>query len=169
MDTLEIHNLASTKAIREIFIEQLKEGRTIRMNIKGNSMHPFIKRSDTVTVKPIKFEETRIGDIVAYTRSIEHGFTVHRAIKKRRDKEGRKYLFTKADANIHGDFPVYPEDVYGKVITIERNGKSIDLETRFRCILGYLIAYLSYGLALGREMVFQPHLFLIKIWRKVKR
>jgi signal peptidase I len=139
------------------------------MNIKGTSMHPFIKKSDIVTVKPIKFEETRVGDIIAYTRSIEHGFTVHRLIKKRRDCQGKEYLTSKGDANRYGDAPVYPDDVHGKVITIERNGKSINLETRFRYSLGYLIAYLSYGLALGREMVFQPHLFSIKIWRKVKR
>jgi signal peptidase I len=139
------------------------------MNIKGNSMRPFIKKSDIVTVKPIKFAETRIGDIIVYTRSVEHGFTAHRLIRKRRNAQGREFLFTKGDVSIHGDFPVYPEDIYGKVVTIERNGKSINLETRFRCSLGYLIAYLSYGLALGQEMVFQPHLFLIKVWRKVKR
>lgn len=164
-----MRQLASTKPIREIFIEQLSKGNSIRMNIKGRSMYPFIKRNDMVTVKPIKFEQIITGDIIVYTRSIEHDFTGHRVIKKRRNTQGREFLFTKGDASIHGDFPVYPEDIYGKVIIIERNGKSINLETGFRCFLGYLIAYLLYGLALGQEMVFQPHLFLIKIWRKVKR
>lgn len=156
MDTLEIHNLASTKAIREIFIEQLKEGRTIQMNIKGNSMHPFIKRSDIVTVKPIKFEETRIGDIIAYTRSVEHDFTAHRLIRKRRDAQGREFLFTKGDASMHGDLPVYPGDVYGKAVIIERNAKVINLETKFNRLSSYLIAYLSWGLALFKLMIVCP-------------
>jgi signal peptidase I len=158
-----------SKPIREIFIKQLSKGNSIRMIIRGSSMRPFIRKSDMVTVKPIKFEETKVGDVVAYTRNLHHGFTVHRLIRKSRDHEGRECLTTKGDVSIHGDFPVYPEDIYGKVITIERNAKVINLETRFRCSLGYLIAYLSYGLALGREMVFQPHLFLIRIWRTVKR
>ena len=157
-----------SKPIREIFIEQLRKGNSIRMIIRGSSMHPFIKGSDMVTVKPIRFEETKVGDIVAYARNLHHGFTVHRLIRKSRDHEGRECLSIKGDANRYGDPPIYPEDVYGKVVTIERNGKSINFETRFRCSLGYLIAYLSYGLALGQKMVFQPHLSLSKIWHKVK-
>jgi signal peptidase I len=129
MDSLKIHNLGSTKAIREIFIAQLRKGNSIRMIIKGRSMHPFINRNDIVTVKPIKFDQAKIGDIIACTRSVEHSFTAHRLIRKRRDAQGREFLFTKGDVSIHGDFPVYPEDIYGKVITIERNGKSINLET----------------------------------------
>jgi signal peptidase I len=169
MNNLKIGSLKSSKPIRDIFAEQLRRGQSVRMTIKGRSMSPFIKRSDIIIVKPIKFDQAKIGDIIACTRSVEHGFTAHRLIRKRKDAQGREFLFTKGDVSIHGDFPVYPEDIYGKVITIERNTKVINLETRFRCFLGYLIAYLSYGLALGQEMVFQPHLFSIKIWRKVKR
>ena len=81
-------------------------------------MRPLIRKSDIVVVKPIKFEETRIGDIIVYTRCVEHDFTMHRIIKRRRDKEGREFLFTKGDASIHGDFPVYPAEVYGRATTM---------------------------------------------------
>lgn len=157
------------KTIGEIFAKQLRNGQSVRMNIKGDCMRPFIKKGASVIVKPIEFHETRIGDTIVYARTLKHGFTAHRLIGRRKDPLGRIFLFTKGDVNIHGDFPVYPKDFYGKVVTIEKNGKLINLETRLRCFLGYLIAYLSYGLALWREMVSQPHLFLIKTWRKVKR
>ncbi|MDI6839430.1 MAG: signal peptidase I [bacterium] len=167
MDSLDLSSGRLSK-IREIFVEQLSKGLPVRMNIKGRCMHPFIRRSDIVTVKPIKFEDTKVGDIVVYNRDLKGDFTVHRVIRKRVDRNGKENLLTKGDASQYGDPPVYAEDVYGKVIAIERNGKSINLETKFNCILGYLIAYLSYYLALGQEAVFQFPLFLRRVWHKVK-
>lgn len=164
MNTLAGHQLDSTNPIREIFAEQLRRGQLVRINIKGSSMHPLIQMGDIVVVRPVRFEEARIGDIIVYTRDLEQGFTAHRLIRKTRDKEGRKYLFTKADANIHGDFPVYPEDIYGKVLTIERkDGRIINLETKLNRLSSYLIAYLSWALTTLKEAIISPSWFLKRV------
>ena len=152
------------KPLREIFIEELRKGRSVRMNIKGKCMHPFIRRSDTVTVKPIKFEETKVGDVVVYTRNFHHGFTVHRLIRKRRDHQARKYLTCKGDTSRHGDPAVYPEEVYGKVVTIERkDGRIIHLDTRYRHLQGYLLAKRSWLVGVLRILLKSPHLVPIKV------
>ena len=155
--------------VREIFREQLKQGRPIRMNIKGRSMHPFIKKTDIVTVKPIKFEETKVGDVVVYSRNFHHGLTVHRLIKKRRDLQGREYLTTKGDAGSHGDPAVYPEEVYGKVVTIERrDGRTTHIDTRYRRLQEYLLAKRSWLRAVRGTLLKSPHLVPIRLICKVK-
>lgn len=169
MDTIKA-NRKLVKPIREIFAERLRKGQLVQVNLKGSSMYPFIKKSDIVIVKPIKFEQARIGDIIAYNRSVEGDFTAHRLIRKRKDKERRKYLFTKADADIHGDFPVYPEDFYGKVVIIKRkHGQIINLETKFNRLFAYPIAYLSWARAILKEAIIYPSHFLKRVRSKVQK
>jgi len=157
------------KPIREIFIEELRKGRSVRMNIKGRCMHPLIRKDDIVTVKPIKFEETKVGDVVVYTRNFHHGFTVHRLIRKRRDHEGREFLTTKGDANRHGDPAVYPQEVYGKVAAIKRrDGTIIQLDTRYRRLQAYLLAKRSWLRGMLRILLKSPHLVPIKLVLKIK-
>lgn len=163
MDTIEAKQKL-VKPIREIFAEQLRCGQSVRMNIKGNCMRPFIKKSDIVTVKPIKFEQTRVGDIIVYSRSLEDDFTVHRLIRKRKDRQGREFLFTKGDVNIYGDGPVYPSDVYGKVVIIERkHGRIINLETKFNRVFAHFMVYFSWTSATLREAIFYPSKFLKRV------
>lgn len=152
-------------AISEIFIEGLRKGHSVQTNIKGRSMHPLIRKSDIVTVQLAKFEETKVGDVVVYTRNIHHGFTVHRLIRKIRDSEGRKSLITKGDASRHGDPPVYTEELCGKVATIERgDGRVIHLDTRYRRLQGYLIAKRSWFVGILRTLLIKsPHLVPIKV------
>ena len=158
------------RPIREIFIEQLRKGHSVRMNIKERCMHPFMRKSDIVTVKPIKFEEAKVEDVVLYTRNFHHGFTLHRLIRKRRNQEGREYLTTKGDASYHGDPAVYPEEVYGKVVTIERkDGRIVHLDTGYRRLQGYLLAKRSWLRGALRTLLKSPHLVPTKVICKIKR
>jgi len=158
------------KSLREIFVEELRKDHSVRINIKGSCMHPFIRKTDIVTVKPIKLEETKVGDVVVYARNSHHGFTLHRLIKKRRDHEGREYLSTKGDANRHGDPAVYPEEIYGKVVTIERKDRTIiQLDTRYRHLQGYLLAKRSWIVGVLRILLKSPHLVPTKVICKIKR
>ena len=135
------------EAIRQLFINLLREGLVIRSLALGESMSPCIKKGDSLMVKPISLEEARIGDIVAYRRDESHSvLTNHRVIRIGKDR-GQRYLITKGDPNVYCDFPlVSPEDVLGKVVSIERNGRVTSLETPFYRLLGYLKARLSLGL-----------------------
>jgi len=134
------------EAIRQLFIDLLREGYIIRSWAVGESMAPSIKKGDLLVVKPIGFEEVRIGEIVAFRKEESQSvLTTHRVVARGKD-EGRGYLMTQGDRNIYRDLPLSPQDVLGKVVGIERKGQLISLETPSYRLRGYLIARLSLGL-----------------------
>ena len=136
----------SPEAIRQLFIDLLREGHVIRSWAVGGSMSPCIKKGDLLSVKPISLEQAGIGEIVAYRKDESHSvLTTHRVVARGKD-QGQCYLITKGDRNLYRDFPLSPQDVLGKVVGIERKGQVISLETPFYRLHGYLRARLSLGL-----------------------
>lgn len=123
-----------------------------------------------MTVRPITFAEAKIGDIVAYRRDVpESGLTTHRMIQKGRDDEG-SYIITKGDRCRFRDLPIKcSTHVYGKVVSLEKKGRLISLETRFHRVLGYLIARFSLGVWYLRNAMRTPHLVPIKVMRRILR
>ncbi len=134
------------EAIRQLFIDLLKEGYIIRSWAVGESMAPSIKKGDLLVVKPITLEEAGIGEIVAFRKEESHSvLTTHRVVARGKD-EGQRYLITKGDRNIYRDLPLSPQDVLGKVVGIERKGQLISLETPSYRLRGYLTARMSLGM-----------------------
>jgi len=134
------------EAIRQLFIDLLREGYIIRSWAAGESMSPCIEKGDLLVVKPIALEEAGVGEIVAFRRDESHSvLTTHRVVQKGKDG-GRRYVITKGDRNLYRDFPLSPQHVLGKVVGIERNGQVISLESPFYRLRGYLMARLSLGL-----------------------
>ncbi len=135
------------EAIRQLFINLLREGHVIRSLAVGGSMSPSIKKGELLIVKPIALEEAEIGEIVAFRRDESHSvLTTHRVVQKGRE-HGRRYIITKGDRNPYRDFPlVSSQEVLGKVVGLERKGRVLSLETPFYRLRGYLMARLSLGL-----------------------
>jgi len=136
----------SPEAIRQLFIDLLREGYVIRSLAVGESMFPCIKKGDLLVVHPIALEEAGIGEIVAFRKDESHSvLTTHRVVRKGNDG-GRPYLMTKGDRNVYRDLPlVSSQEILGKVTGIERKGQVISLETPFYRLRGYLMARLSLG------------------------
>jgi hypothetical protein len=150
--------------VGDIFFEQLSQGNNIRMIVKGQSMFPFLRKGDTVTVKPILFKETRIGDIIAFKREqSDKALTLHRLMKKK-----QTFIVTKGDANRHGDPPVFTEQICGKAIKIERGEKTKNLETSFQPLLSYVIAHTLWGFAASKDFLSNPvHFFKTRILNRL--
>ncbi len=150
--------ILQAEAIRQLFINLLREGHVIRSLAVGASMSPSIKKGELLIVKPIALEEAEIGEIVAFRRDESQSvLTTHRVIQKGEER-GRRYIITKGDRNPNRDLPlVSSQEVLGKVTGIERNGQVISLESPFYRLRGYLMARLSLGLwilgVLKRKMV----------------
>ena len=166
----ESRSLIPSQAVRQAFIDLLREGYCIRSPARADSMAPFIRKGDLLTVKPVTLAEVRMGDIVAWRREeAESVLTTHRVVQKGRDREGA-FVITKGDRSHFRDLPLRcPEHVYGRIISLERNGRPVSLETAFQRLLGYLRARLSLGRwALSRAMA-APHLvpgwLVRRIWR----
>ena len=150
--------ILQAEAIRQLFINLLREGHVIRSLAVGASMSPSIKKGELLIVKPIALEEAEIGEIVAFRRDESQSvLTTHRVIQKGQERDQR-YIITKGDRNPNRDLPlVSSQEVLGKVTGIERNGQVISLESPLYRLRGYLIARLSLGLwilgVLKRKMV----------------
>ncbi len=150
--------ILQAEAIRQLFINLLREGHVIRSLAVGASMSPAIKKGELLIVKPIALEEAEIGEIVAFRRDESQSvLTTHRVIQKGKER-GQRYIITKGDRNPYRDFPLLSsQELLGKVTGIERNGQVISLESPFYRIRGYLMARLSLGLwilgVLKRKMV----------------
>src|SRR5579864_4168893 len=98
----------------------LERGLKVRFRANGLSMRPNILNDDAVVIMPAGIEELQPGD-VALTRGAD-GFRVHRVSSMNADAGS---IITRADAGQEND-PV-ADLVLGKVIAIERNGRSHSL------------------------------------------
>ncbi len=155
---VKVAPILQAEAIRQLFINLLREGHVILSLAVGASMSPSIKKGELLIVTPIALEEAEIGEIVAFRRDESQSvLTTHRVIQKGKER-GQRYIITKGDRNPYRDFPLLSsQELLGKVTGIERNGQVISLESPFYRIRGFLMARLSLGLwilgVLKRKMV----------------
>jgi len=116
--------------------EVLGRGRALRFRAKGGSMSPFIRNGDVVEVVPLK-GKINLGDIVLYCSS--HGNpVVHRVIQRRKES-----IITKGDSVPTSDEPVLSRQVLGRVVSVEKNGWRIRLDTPPGRLLNVLLAIIS--------------------------
>ena len=116
-----------------------KNGVSIPMKIQlhGSSMRPLIRpEKDTVTIMPL-VRDPMIGDIVLFRRSDGKNIA-HRVCK----------IFpggiqTWGDNCLFPDAPKKLEDVFGLIVSIERSGKTYQLDTNLQRAHG--IRWLKYG------------------------
>lgn len=95
--------------------QAIRQGRTVGLRIRGNSMYPTLKDGSMVLVEPLGERELQRGDIVVWHR--QDGGTamiVHRVLRCYHF-EGRRYLVTKGDHVLTTDLPIQESDVIGAV------------------------------------------------------
>lgn len=92
-------------------------------------MYPTIRDGEAVTVEPLKAHEARCGDILLYRR--ESGVIAHRVVRLAGavDDETR-VLILRGDSLATCDAPVRAEQVLGRVISVERKGRKVNLTGR---------------------------------------
>ena len=116
-------------------------GACLRFRAGGGSMHPFIRNGDFLVIRPIENSSVKIGDVALYFTA-ENKVIVHRVIKKYK-KDGRMTLAIKGDASFGSPEKVDIQNVLGRVVAIERNGREIRLDTRPYRIIGLFFAVIS--------------------------
>jgi signal peptidase I len=115
--------------------------------IISGSMYPLIEINDKALVKKISLSEIKLGDVVLFRQ--DGVFVTHRVLRLSK-QNGRPMILQKGDASNHASW-VPIDDVVGKVFTIEKRGKSINLDSKQgRMINGFfgLKNNISYHLAL---------------------
>lgn len=122
----------------DISREVLLRGLPLRVKIRGQSMYPFIKHGDTLLIEVTSAARLKLGDIAFYC--LPSGtFVVHRLIKR----NGSGSLLTGGDSLRQPDEPVTAEQVFGRVVQIERNGKVLKLAGGLNRMNARLITWLA--------------------------
>jgi hypothetical protein len=100
----------------DLLAAQLKPGQTCQLKVNGNSMLPTLRFGDRITVRAEPQADLKIGDLAVFR--LGEFFVIHRLVERRSPD-----LIFKGDARWLCDPPVSPQDVLGRVITVERLGK----------------------------------------------
>jgi signal peptidase I len=91
-------------------------------------MYPTICDGDLITVEPKKPSDVYVGDIILYHH--ENGVVAHRVINMQEPQSSvpsTQHLFLcRGDAAIKYDNPIRADQILGKVVSIQRNGRRID-------------------------------------------
>jgi len=136
--------------------EILTRGALLRFRARGSSMRPFIESGDVILIEPLDSTKVRSGDVVFYRR-VDGGLTAHRLVKINHS-EGSTILTMKGDALDYSDPPVSPEQVLGRVISVEKDGHNVKLDTGISRLL-------TRTWALTSPMSRWLHPILRKLWR----
>lgn len=104
--------------------QALGKKETIALVMQGKSMEPFLREGDYLFISKCRLQDYEFADIIAFeTNATNMGLIVHRILNKRGD-----YFFTKGDASLRRDPPVAFSKVLGKLITVNRNDKTLGVE-----------------------------------------
>jgi signal peptidase I len=122
----------------EITAELLRRGSYVRFRAIGASMQPTIEDGELITVAPVAPESVKRGDILLYQN--ERGVFAHRVVRVVRGtvpiKTGDSPLYLlRGDASVSCDPPVMREQVIGRVVAVQRGGRSLALDRRLANLL----------------------------------
>lgn len=133
--SLQASAFSSQRLFIEVSTELLCQGQRVRFKAPGRSMNPTIKEGETITIQPVAPSAVSKGDIILY--SFERGFIAHRVLRILRRKSDAPCFIMRGDASDSFDYPVGTQQVLGKVISVERGGRSIDLYSK-RAIIWHI-------------------------------
>ena len=109
--------LGETHTYLRVLIDIIKSGKDVSVTVTGSSMAPFLAHlRDSIIVSPPPRQFHR-GDMVFFQRQ-DSSYVMHRIHHL---KEGKLYLVGDNQTEIEG--PIDPEQVFGIVRKVIRNGK----------------------------------------------
>jgi signal peptidase I len=108
--------------LKNVGLNLLNEGKTIRIKAHGYSMYPCIKPGSIILIEPLKIKGPPVpGEIIAVKR--ESGLVVHRLVKIVR-KDDAELFIARGDSNAREDEPVKMSSIIGRIIKAETSGEN---------------------------------------------
>jgi signal peptidase I len=108
--------------------------------IISGSMQPLIDINDRVLVKKIAPSEVKMRDIILFKSN--DAFVAHRVIKLEKHN-GKTMILQKGDEGVHAGL-IAPESIIGKVMTIEKRGRFLDLESGQGRVINSFLGFKNY-------------------------
>ena len=123
----------------ELSKDILARGACLRFQARGGSMYPFIRDGDILEVQPMEVAEVGVGDVIFF-RGHRGNMLAHRLVRKTQAENGETILIARGDSASQFDRPVRPDQLFGKVISIERRYKRVELDSGLIKLMGLLWA-----------------------------
>jgi hypothetical protein len=120
--------------LMELLAELLRRGKAVEVRARGGSMHPIIRDGDRVRIEPVRADELRAGDIIAYRRGGR--LFVHRYLGRWANSGAMR---TRGDSHSRVEPPLDPSEVLGRVTAVGRYGKQLRLSHASWRTLGLLL------------------------------
>ena len=120
------------KLTSDLFLEVsehlLGGGYGICFRAEGESMHPTIRHGELVTVEPARPADIEADDIVLCRNP--RGIVAHRVVRIEPLGRGGDAFVLCGDAPAAEEEDVAPQQVVGRLVSVVRRGRSIDLGSR---------------------------------------
>ena len=144
-----------TRELTPFIKEMVEKDKKVQITVTGNSMFPlFSHLRDSVVIE--KSSEYKKYDIILYVRK-SGDLILHRIVNV---KDGVFYLC--GDNQTVIEYPIYPEQVIGKVVSFTRKEKQINFDS-------FVSKVYSYFWCLNIKMRKKILKVALGIWRKIKR
>jgi phage repressor protein C with HTH and peptisase S24 domain len=125
----------SRPGVSDLLENVLAGGYSVRIQVTGRSMRPFLQGGEILIVEPVGNRRPRVGDIVLF-KDQQDRLVIHRVIRV-----GKASVQTQGDALNEPDAAVETTRIIGKVERVERNSSSqLDLESGAQRIRGWTLA-----------------------------
>jgi hypothetical protein len=111
-------------AFIDVVTDLLRRGHSVRFRAKGSSMLPTIREGEAITVAPAMPGAIRRGDIILYR--FARGVIAHRVARTTRQPDGTLVFLLRGDAFWTSDEPVEEAAALGRVVAVERGGRTLD-------------------------------------------
>ena len=98
----------------------LDEGYRVRFRAAGTSMQPAIGDGDALILAPVDLLAVRPGDILLYRK--QHRGIAHRVVYVQHALPAIGAFLLRGDATRTCDAPVEPDEVLGRVVSVEPQG-----------------------------------------------
>ena len=109
-------------SVKDMSLNLLAEGKTIRIKAHGYSMYPAIKPGSLILIEPLRLKGKPLpGEIVALKR--KNGMVVHRVVKTV-FKNNTTFYITRGDSNANTDAPMTIGKIAGRVVKSEPTGEN---------------------------------------------
>ena len=117
-----------------LFESVLAGGYSVRVQVTGRSMRPFLQGNEVLIIEPIGNRRFRAGDIVLF-KDAQDRLVIHRVIRTRQAS-----IQTQGDALNEPDLPVEITRIMGKVERVEKGQRRFNLGSWTQRIRGWLLA-----------------------------
>ncbi len=138
---------SSSPIISSLYIQALREGQSLWFRVASNSMFPLLQVEDSVFIQPATAHDITPGEIAAFETSA--GLVIHRIVCCQQTETSIR-LLQMSDVELLPGW-VKEQAIVGKVVTLRRAGKDVNLQHPLAKWYGGFVASVRYRLYLNNK------------------